>query len=101
MPGYYRAELSAEMKITPSPGAEMSPKEQTDAAREAAGETGLAHDAGPETIVLAGGRAEVLAAMSKVVEASLDAGARTVEIKVEAEGDADRFAAASPGGAEE
>jgi DNA mismatch repair ATPase MutL len=32
-----------------------------------------------------------LSAMSKVIEASLDAGARTVEIKVEAEGDAPRF----------
>ncbi|CAN5470521.1 MAG: hypothetical protein M3494_00090 [Actinomycetota bacterium] len=91
MPGYYRAELSAEMKITPSPGAEKSPTEQTEAAREAAGDTGLAHEAGPETVVLAGSREEVLAAMSKVIEASLDAGARTVEIKVEAEGDAPRF----------
>lgn len=92
MPGYYRAELSAEMKITPSPGAEKSPKEQTEAVRKAAGETGLAHESGPETVVLAGGRAEVLSAMERVVSAALDAGARTVEIKVEAEGDADRFA---------
>lgn len=91
MPGYYRAELSAELKVVPSPGAEKSPREQIEAAREAAGETGLAHEAGPETIVLAGDRAEVLSAMSKVVFASLDAGVRTVEIKVEAEGDADRF----------
>ncbi len=101
MPGYYRAELSAELKISASPEAEKSPKGQMEVARDAAGETGLAHEAGPEAIVLAGGRKEVLAAMSKVIEASLDAGARTVEIKVEAEGDAGRFAAASPGGVEE
>ncbi len=95
MPGYMRAELSAELKISPSPEAGKSPKEQAEAAREAAGDTGLAHEAGPETIVLAGGRSEVLAAMSKVIEASLDAGARTVEIKVEAEGDAPRFEGAN------
>lgn len=91
MPGYYRAELSAEMKVVPSPEAEKSPKEQTEAVREAAGETGLAHESGPETVVLAGGRAEVLSAMERVVSAALDVGVRTVEIKVEAEGDAPRF----------
>lgn len=91
MPGYYRAELSAELKVVPSPEAEKSPREQTEAARRAAGETGLAHEAGPETVVLAGARKEVLDALSKVIETSLDAGARTVEIKVEAEGDAPRF----------
>lgn len=95
MPGYYRAELSAELKVVPSPEAEKSPKEQTEAARQAAGDTGLAHEAGPEAVVLAGGRSEVLSAMSKVIEASLDAGARTVEIKVEAEGDAPRFEGAT------
>jgi hypothetical protein len=41
--------------------------------------------------VLAGGRSEVLEAMLKVVEASLDAGAHAVQVKVEAEGDAERF----------
>ncbi len=91
MPGYYRAELSAELKVVPSSQAERSPQGQTEAARRAAGETGLAHEAGPETIVLAGGRSEVLAAMARVIEASLDAGARIVEVKVEAEGDAPRF----------
>ncbi|MBA2693670.1 MAG: hypothetical protein H0U65_14465 [Rubrobacter sp.] len=91
MPGYTRAEVTAELRISASPEAEKSPKEQTEAAREAAAETGLAHDAGPETIVLAGGRAEVLSAMESVISASLDAGARTVEIKVEVEGDAPRF----------
>ncbi|MGH3088474.1 MAG: hypothetical protein ACRDSJ_14295 [Rubrobacteraceae bacterium] len=95
MPGYYRAELSAELKVVTSSQAESSPREQARAAKEAAANTGLAHEAGPETIVLAGTRAEVLAAMTKVTEASLDAGAKTVEIRVEAEGDASRFAPVS------
>ncbi|MEW6638466.1 MAG: thiamine-binding protein [Actinomycetota bacterium] len=91
MPGYYRAELSAELKVIPSRQAEKSPREQIDAATRAAGETGLAHEAGPETTVLAGGRREVLEAALKVVEAALEAGAHTVEIRIEAEGDARRF----------
>lgn len=95
MPGYYRAELSAELKVVASPQAESSPREQARAAKEAAAGTGLAHEAGPETIVLAGGRPEVLSAMAKVIEASLDAGARSVEVKVEAEGDAPRFESAN------
>ena len=94
MPGYNRAELSAELKILPSSRAEKAPREQVEAGTEAAGATGLAHDAGPGTTVLSGGRAEVLEAVMKVVEASLDAGARGVEVKVEAEEDAGRFGGA-------
>ena len=91
MPGYNRAELSAELTIVPSQEAESSPQSQIEAAKQAASDSGLAHEAGPETTVLAGGRSEVLEAMLKVVEASLDAGARAVQVKVEAEGDAERF----------
>jgi len=91
VPGYERAEVSAELTVVPSERAERSPREQVEAAKTVAGETGLAHEAGPETLVLAGGRREVLQATMEVVEASLDAGASAVEIKVEAEGDAPRF----------
>lgn len=91
MPGYERAQLSAELKVVPSEQAEKPPREQVEAARRAAGDSGLAREAGPETMVLAGGRREVLEATMRVLEASLDAGARAVEVKVEAEGDADRF----------
>ena len=91
MPGYERAEVSAELTVVPSKRAEKPPREQVEAAKKAAGETGLAHEAGPETLVLAGNQREVLAATMEVVEASLDAGACAVEIKVEAEGDAPRF----------
>lgn len=91
MPAYERAELSAELKVVPSNKAEKPPREQVEAARRAAGETGIAREAGPDTMLLAGGRREVLEATVRVLEASLDAGARAVEVRVEAEGDADRF----------
>ncbi len=91
MPGYERAELTAELKVITSPEAEKPPREQTEAARRAAGESGLAREAGPETIMLAGERREVLDAVTRTVQAALDAGARGVEVKVEAEGDAGRF----------
>jgi DNA mismatch repair ATPase MutL len=41
--------------------------------------------------MLTGGRGEVLEAAIKVVEASLDAGARAVEVRVEAQGEAPGF----------
>jgi hypothetical protein len=41
--------------------------------------------------VLAGDRAEVLEALMEVIRVSLDAGARTLEVKVEAEAEAERF----------
>jgi uncharacterized protein YqgV (UPF0045/DUF77 family) len=91
MPGYERAEISAELTVVPSERAEKPPREQVEAAKTAAGETGLAHEAGPETLVLAGDRREVLEATMEVIEASLDAGVSAVEIKLEAEGDAPRF----------
>ena len=91
MPAYERAELNAELKVVPSETAETSPQEQVEAAKKAAGESGLAHEAGPETTILTGGRREVLEAVTKVVEASLDAGARAVEMKIEAQGEAPSF----------
>ena len=91
MPGYERAEFSAELTVVTSERAGKSPREQVEAAKAAASETGLAHEAGPETLVIAGGRREVLEATMEVIEASLDAGASTIEIKVEVEGDAPRF----------
>ena len=86
MPGYNRAEISAELTVVTSPEAERSPQEQIEAAMRAASDSGLAHEAGPETTVLSGERSEVLDATRRVIEASLDAGAHVVEVKVEAEG---------------
>lgn len=91
MPGYESVEVNAKMTVLPSERAEKPPREQEEAAKTAASDTGLAHEAGPETLVLAGGRREVIEAMMEVVEASLDAGASAVEIKVEAQRDAPRF----------
>jgi len=91
VPGYNRAELTAELKVLASADSERAPKEQIDAARRAAGDSGLAREAGPETMALAGERSEVLEAMRKVIEASLDAGAHAVQVNVEAEGDSPRF----------
>ncbi len=86
MPGYNRAEISAELTVVTSSEAERSPQEQIEAAMRAASDSGLAHEAGPETTVLSGGRSEVLEATRRVIEASLDAGAHVVEVKVAAEG---------------
>ena len=91
MPAYDRAELSAELKVVSSSGAERSPQEQIEAVKQAASDSGLAHEAGPETTMLAGGRREVLEASLTVIEAALDAGAQAVQMKVEAEGEAGRF----------
>jgi hypothetical protein len=41
--------------------------------------------------VLAGERREVLEASLKVIEAALDSGAHAIEVRVEAEGEAERF----------
>jgi uncharacterized protein YqgV (UPF0045/DUF77 family) len=86
MPGYNRAEISAELSVVTSREAEKSPREQIEAAKQAAGDSGLAYEAGPETTVLSGERSEVLEATRKVIEASLDAGAHVVQVKIEAEG---------------
>ena len=91
MPGYERAELSAELRVVPTPTGEEAPREQIEAAKQAASESGLAREAGPEITVLAGDRTEVLEALLEAIQASLDAGVRTIEVKVEAEADAERF----------
>lgn len=96
MPGYDRAQLRAEVKIEPSTSAKTTPQVQIEAGMRAAGATGLAHEAGPDATALAGGREEVLDAMLKVIEASLDAGARVIEVRVEAQEEADKLG--QPGG---
>ncbi len=51
------------------------------AARDAVG--ALARDAGPDTLSVAGDRAEVLAAATAAVDAALDAGADAVRVRFE------------------
>jgi uncharacterized protein YqgV (UPF0045/DUF77 family) len=91
MPGYHRAQVSAELTVVPSRDGRESPRAQIEAAARVAGASGLARESGPGSTLLAGGRAEVLEAMHAVIEASLDAGAHVVQVKVEAAGDAPRF----------
>jgi len=91
VPGYNRAPVSAELTVVPSAAGREPPQAQIEAAVRAAGESGLARESGPGRTLLAGGRAEVLAATMKAIDASLEAGAHVVQVKVEATGDADRF----------
>ncbi|MGH2947269.1 MAG: hypothetical protein ACRDPC_13620 [Solirubrobacteraceae bacterium] len=70
----------------PVPPAELSARchIEGEAARATAAASGLAHDAGPGETILTGPRADVLAALVGVIEASLDAGARTLDVRLEA-----------------
>ena len=96
MPGHKRAELNIELKIVPSPRAEKAPQAQIEAGKQAANTSGLvASEAGPDiTTALAGGRTEVIDALLNVINASLDAGAHRLEVKVEAQEDSEKFGGA-------
>ncbi len=92
MPGYNRAELSAELRIVPSSQGAKAPREQVEAGMRAASDSGLpALESGPDSTALAGRRGEVLDAVRRVIEASLDAGAGEVHVKVEAQGESGKF----------
>ena len=72
----------------PVPPAELTatftidgPDEARSAAADAAG--GLAREGGPEELLVAGARGEVLAALGDAVVAALDAGAHGLDVKLE------------------
>jgi hypothetical protein len=71
------AELTAELTIDPAD------REAVRAGRQAAIESGLALDAGPDSTALSGGRGEVLETLHRVLDAALTAGATTVEVKLQ------------------
>ena len=71
------AELTAHVTISGPDGAR-------DAALAAAGASGLAREGGPGELLLAGERAQVLAALGDAVVAALDAGAYGLDAKLEA-----------------
>jgi hypothetical protein len=71
------AELTAQLTVAGSDGART-------AARDAAGASGMALDAGPGEIMLSGSRGAVLGALDGVVRAALDAGARRLDVRLEA-----------------
>jgi hypothetical protein len=75
----------------PVPPAELTahfttegPDEARAAAVEAAGASGLAREAGPGELMLAGSRAEVLVALGEAIAAALEAGAYGLDVKLEA-----------------
>lgn len=76
-------ELVVEFRVEPFLRGEKDPGTQIEAAKAAAEDSGLAREAGPERLSLAGGRAEVLEALFKAMEAALDAGAKTVHVEAQ------------------
>jgi uncharacterized protein YqgV (UPF0045/DUF77 family) len=70
----------------PVPPAELSATctLQGDRALELAAASGIAHESGPSEVLLSGARADVLRTVTEVVEASLDAGARTLTVRFDA-----------------
>jgi len=71
------AELTAEFTIE-------GPEAAFAAARAVADPSGLAREAGPQTTLLAGSRARVMATLGEVVTAALDAGAQRLDVRLEA-----------------
>lgn len=75
------AEVTAEFTIHPFVEGRMEP--HVEAGVRAAQESGLAVEIGPFGTGLSGPRAEVLGALSNVMNAAFDAGARAIQVKVE------------------
>jgi hypothetical protein len=75
------AELTAHFSVE-------GPEEARAAARRAAEPSGLAREAGPDELALAGSRAEVLATLAEVVGGALDAGAHQLDVRFEAPSEA-------------
>jgi uncharacterized protein YqgV (UPF0045/DUF77 family) len=75
------AEVTAEFTIHPFTEGHMEPhvKAGVDAARA----TGLAVEVGPLGTGLSGNRQQVIDALGDVMQASIDAGARSIHIKLE------------------
>ena len=77
------AELTAHFKIE-------GPSDVNAAVLDAVGPSGLAREAGPDELMLAGAREEVLEALTAAVSAALDAGAHGLDVKLEAPTEARR-----------
>jgi uncharacterized protein YqgV (UPF0045/DUF77 family) len=76
------AEVTAEFTIHPFTEGHIEP--HVSAGIEAARASGLAVEVGPFGTGLAGPRREVLATLTKVMDAAIEAGARTIQVKLEA-----------------
>jgi uncharacterized protein YqgV (UPF0045/DUF77 family) len=75
------AEVTAEFTIHPFTEGRM--ESHVVAGVEAARASGLAVEVGPFGTGLAGPRAEVLDALGKVMDAAINAGARSIQVKLE------------------
>jgi len=75
------AEVTATFTIEPPAPDHMA--RHVKAAVDEARASGLAMEAGPEATTLAGGRAEVLATLTKVLDIAIETGATAIEVKVE------------------
>jgi hypothetical protein len=71
------AELTAEYSI-------QGPDEALAAARDVAGPSGIAREAGPGRMLLSGSRGQVLGTLGDIVTAALDAGAWRFDVQLEA-----------------
>lgn len=91
MPAWNRAPCRAELRITASDEGGSAPREQLETGRRAARSSGLAHESGPDTIMLAGERADVFAALMSVIGSALEAGAGAIAVKVEVPPETPRF----------
>ena len=78
-----RPEVIAQFTVLPAPLGEDEP--HVKAAMDAARSSGLLMELGPDASGLAGDRSDVLAALSRVIDAALGAGARAVELTIEAQ----------------
>ena len=78
-----RPEVIAQFRVLPAPLGDEEP--HVKAGMDAARSSGLLMELGPDSSGLAGGRAEVLSALGRVIDSALAAGARTVEVSVEAQ----------------
>jgi hypothetical protein len=75
----------------PVPPAELTvhftiagPPEAAEEARRVAGPSGIAHEGGPDELLLSGSRTQVLSTFDDAVAAALDNGAYRIDVRLEA-----------------
>ncbi len=74
------AELTIEFTVGPGADGDRAPVR---AALEAAADSGLAHDTGPDAMALSGAHDAVIGAVAGVLDACVRAGARSVDLRIE------------------
>jgi uncharacterized protein YqgV (UPF0045/DUF77 family) len=74
------AELTIEFTVAPGADGDRAPVR---AGVEAAAGSGLARETGPDTMALSGAHDDVIAAVARVLDACVRAGARAVDLRIE------------------